>query len=485
MPQGQGPPSLVLQIFLVTLLCLGQFLDTFNSSAFFAAIPSIARTIKLQSNSTVWLVSAYQITFSSFLLLSGRITDVYNPKLILITGSVFFGLLSLVTGFMLNSIAFLVLRALIGIAATLTIPSALNLISSNFTEPSKRAFALGAFGGIFGLILGALFTQFTTWRWIFFFEASLALPVAALCAVVIPSQRRIRTMKSSDLDWIGVILLTALLLLFILAITSGSSYGWKSLIVILPLTLSGILTIVFGTWEVRRSVLGREAAIPAYVWKYPNFLILMLTALAPFLWFTIVPINAAIHLLPIGICAVLTMATSPRLAATKVHAKWVIFTGQLLVLAGTAFLPFADGPSRYWTRAFPGFVIGSIGTALVYTRANIAILESMPTDLAGTAGALFSTSLQFGAAVGVAAITAVQSNVNEHSSQIYMGRAIGFWCLFGFSAALACATALVYRTEVPVAIQEEYIRGDSAEENIRKITFYLSACWLFSLVAKK
>ncbi|KAJ7102694.1 major facilitator superfamily domain-containing protein [Mycena epipterygia] len=469
MPDQRGPPSLALQILLVALLSLGQFLDTFNSSAFFAAIPSIAKDIHLHNNSTVWLVSAYQITFSSFLLLSGRITDVYNPKFVLITGSTLFGVLSLITGFMRNPIVFLVLRAFIGLAATLTIPSALNLISSNFTDKS-RAFALAAFGGsaalgnVFGLILGALFTQFTHWPWIFFFEAVLALPVALLCMFVIPSRPRRQTMKTKDLDWIGVVILTALLLLFILAITSGSTYGWKSLIVIMPLSLSAILTIVFATWEIRRSAAGLEAAIPSSVWKYPNFLILMLTALAPFLWLTIVfltfttlwqnvyewsPLKAAIHLLPIGIFAVVTMAVSGRLATTNFHAKWVILFGQLLVVGGTVLLPFADRPTRYWTRAFPGFAIGTIGTALVYTRANIAILQPMPTDLAGTAGALFSTSLQFGATIGVAAITAVQSNVGEHSSDIYKGSSAGFWCLFGFSAALACATAVCYRTGVP------------------------------------
>ncbi|KAF7360804.1 MFS general substrate transporter [Mycena venus] len=475
MPEQQSPPPpIVLQILLVALLSLGQFLDTFNSSAFFAAIPSIAKDIHLQKNSTVWLVSAYQITFSSFLLLSGRITDVYNPKFIMITGSTLFGILSLVTGFVRNPVIFLVLRALIGIAATLTIPSALNLISSNF-EDRSRAFALAAFGGsaalgnVFGLILGALFTQFTHWPWIFFFEAAVALPIALLSVAVIPSQQHGRTLKTRDLDWAGVILLTALLLLFILAITSGSTYGWKSLIVILPLTFSAILAVLFGIWELHRSAAGREAAIPSSVWKYRNFRILMLIALAPFLWLTIVfltfttlwqnvyqwtPLAAAIHLLPIGIFAVVTMAISGRLATTKIHAKWVILCGQLLVVGGTALLPFADRPARYWTYAFPGFGIATIGTAVVYTRSNIATLQSMPTELAGTAGALFSTSLQFGATIGVAAITAVQSNVGEHSSNIYQGSSAGFWCLFGFSAALACATAIFYRIDLPTGNTE-------------------------------
>ncbi|KAK6988894.1 MFS general substrate transporter [Favolaschia claudopus] len=455
------------RILLVILLSLGQFLDTFNSSAFFSAIPSIAKDIHLQSSTTVWLVSAYQITFSSFLLFSGRITDVYNPKWILIVGSTLFGILSLLTGFMRNTVVFLVLRAVIGIAATLTIPSAMHIISATFTRANERSSALAAFsasaafGNVFGLILGAVFTEFTNWPWIFFFEAAIGIPLALISVIVIPHQQQQSLLRTRDLDWIGVALLTVTLLSFILAVTSGSTYGWSSLIVILPLSLSPIFVVLFGVWEKRRLAQGLQSAIPASVWKYRNFPILMLTALAPFFWLTIVfltfttfwqtvydwsPMAAAVHLLPIGIFAVLTMSLSGQLANTQIDAKWVILCGQLLVIAGTALLPFADHPSRYWSYAFPGFALGSIGTALVYTRANIATLHSMPTDFAGTAGALFSTSLQLGATIGVTAITAVQANVEKQSNKLYEGNFVGFWCLFGFSISVMALTAIFYKS---------------------------------------
>ena len=72
--------SRVPRWFLLSLLCVAQFLDIFNSSAFFAAIPTLARSLSLSDKNSVWLVSAYQVTFASFLLLSGRISDAYNPS---------------------------------------------------------------------------------------------------------------------------------------------------------------------------------------------------------------------------------------------------------------------------------------------------------------------------------------------------------------------------------------------------------------------
>lgn len=86
-PSPQDDPFAVLdalptsrKLLLLTILCLAIFLDTFNNSSLFAAIPPIAQQLNIPDSQSVWLLSAYQLTFAVLLLVSGRVSDLYNPS---------------------------------------------------------------------------------------------------------------------------------------------------------------------------------------------------------------------------------------------------------------------------------------------------------------------------------------------------------------------------------------------------------------------
>lgn len=155
------------------------------------------------------------------------------------------------------------LRALGGLAAAQTIPSALTLLVNVFPEPDEQALAIGIFGGtgavanILGLIIGAIFVQFASWRWVFWFATLIALPVAGLCAWLVPAQVQTedRNQPASEklrrLDILGVSILTVALILFIFAITSASTAGWSSAMVIAPLVISVLGVVSFFVYETR------------------------------------------------------------------------------------------------------------------------------------------------------------------------------------------------------------------------------------------
>ncbi|PCH34680.1 MFS general substrate transporter, partial [Wolfiporia cocos MD-104 SS10] len=110
---------------LLAVFCCAQFLDSFNNSALFSAIPSLVNSLGISESESTWIISAFQLTFASFLLISGRISDVYNPKVAFIGGVAALGFISIGAGFVNDQISLIVLRALSGIAASMTIPSAL------------------------------------------------------------------------------------------------------------------------------------------------------------------------------------------------------------------------------------------------------------------------------------------------------------------------------------------------------------------------
>ena len=145
--------SVARRYFLLLVFCLAQFLDAFNNSALFSAIPSLVRDLGFTESESTWIISAFQLTFASFLLIvspflspvwstrflteqqSGRISDVYDPsesfrsqvclhrltvppEYAFIAGVSILGFVSIGAGFVRQKIVLIVLRALCGIGTS-------------------------------------------------------------------------------------------------------------------------------------------------------------------------------------------------------------------------------------------------------------------------------------------------------------------------------------------------------------------------------
>ncbi|KAF9070287.1 major facilitator superfamily domain-containing protein [Rhodocollybia butyracea] len=462
---------------LLILFCLAQFLDVFNFAAIFVAIPAIANDLHIEDANTVWIVSAFQLTFASFLLVSGRISDIYDPKYCFVAGALILGVMSIGCGFVRVEVPLFVLRALGGIGASLTIPSAFGLIIRFFPEPNEQAIAIGAFGGsgavgnALGVVFSALFVQFASWHWLFWFSALMAIPIAGICFLLIPSRPDDPTRAKASvqsLDIIGVSILTIALVLFIFALTSGSSVGWGTARVIAPLVISILMVVGFLFWETR--VPEEYASLPPQMWRIPNFGVLFGISLTPYLWWTSTfllitsqwqdeflwsPIKSGIHFLPIGIPSVFLTVLAGYLTR-HVKPKHLIIAGGILLITSTGLEPFsATDPTenRYWRFAFPAFILGTSGATLVYCGASVAMFLITPPKYAATVGAIFNAALQLGAAVGSAIISSIQSSITPGSNaNSFTGRADGFWFLFAVVTFMTVSVAIFYRVgKTPVA----------------------------------
>ncbi|KAH8834384.1 MFS general substrate transporter [Flagelloscypha sp. PMI_526] len=472
---GQATPNSQLSNFrryvLLAVFCLAQFLDVFNVSSLMAALPSMTIALNMNSSEAIWVVSAFQLTFSAFLLVSGKMSDVFNAKYAFIAGITILSVLSLITGFMHNKIALFVLRALTGVAGSMTIPSSLTLIVRIFPDPSEQGRAIsmfgatGAIGNILGLLIGAIFTQYTTWRWVFWFAALLALPAAFIGVTMIPPQAVAGSELSvmtriTHMDIPGVAVLTVAIILFILALTESTTSGWGSAIVIAPLVISIVLVIGFFVYE--RLIPQKRAAIPYRTWFYKNFSVLFGAALVPYFWWVQVfviftaywqevyqwsVIMAAVRMLPIGVAGAAMSFTSP--VAKYISVKYILLIGYAGMITGTVLLTQADRKERYWQYAFTGFAIGSGGTMITYVFSNIGIFKSTPPAIAGTVGAMFNGALQLGSAVGSAAVTSIQLSVQKkQGADSFEGRKAGFWFVLGVAVLAALSVATLYDDKV-------------------------------------
>ncbi|GBE85688.1 Cephamycin export protein [Sparassis crispa] len=462
---GRVPPkySTFRRYFLLLIYCCAQFLDAVNNCALYSAIPSLVISLNISESQSTWIISAFQLTFASFLLISGRVSDVYSPKLVFTAGIAALGAISIGAGFVHDKITLIILRAL----------------------PTEQARAIGIFGGcgavgnVLGLIIGAIFVEFASWHWVFWFVALVAFPIAGISLLLVPSpERRLnvepKAAKWKSLDIGGVSILTVALILFIFSITSGSTDGWASAAVLSPLIISVVMIVTFFYYETR--IPFSRAAVPPRTWFLPNFSVLFVTALLPYFWWTTIfmtyttlwqdvyhwsVISTAIHMIPIGVLSFVMSFSGPL--SSVINSKWIIACGEFLLVVATILLAFADGPDKYWRFVFPGFVLGSGGAMLTFTHTNIAIFQTCPPSFSGTVGAIFNAALQLGSAIGIAAVGSIQTSVQaKHGGpDSYSGAQAAFWFLLGIVCVELVSMLIFYHTKtrrvdvLPEKIQED------------------------------
>ncbi|KAI0366487.1 MFS general substrate transporter [Pilatotrama ljubarskyi] len=395
---------------LLLVFCLAQFRDVFHN-------------LRCCPRRPLW--RGPWLSFASFLLLSGRISDLYDPKLVYVGGMSVLGMLSIGSGFVSNKILLIFMRALMGIAGSLTIPSALALLIGAFPEPSEQALAIGAFAGcgavgnVLGLTIGAVFAQHVSWRWVFWLVAFFALPIVAGCALIPAKEPRAEVIQGlRDSRWRG---LGTVLALLARARPTHPLY---------------LIFMVAGFFYHERTIPTGKAAIPPRTWFLPNFSVLVVTALMPLFWWTTVltvfvmrwqdvwhwsAVSTAIHLLPVGLVALAISWTAPL--SGIVDPKWIILFGEGVCVFGTLLLPFAN------------------------TSSSIAIFRASPASMAGTVSALFNVSLQLGAALGISLVRTIKADVEARhgGDQAYEGCAAAFWFFLGVVSVDSVVTLVFHR----------------------------------------
>ncbi|KAF7770757.1 hypothetical protein Agabi119p4_6731 [Agaricus bisporus var. burnettii] len=466
--------SLRRKIALTAFLCLAQFLDTFANSALFAAFPPISVELGISNSNAVWIISGYQLTFAALLLGSGRMSDLFNPKYVFLSGAALLSVFSLGTGFAKDEVTLFILRAFMGVGAALTVPSALHLIIHLFPDPMQQTKALalfgsfGAIGNVIGLIIGALIIQWATWPWLFYVFTIVGAVVFVAVAILSPSPERVIVLSNMQrfkrLDLGGIFLVTAGLVLFIFGVTAGSVNGWTSARCLAPLIISVFPIAAFFFWEAQLPE--EQAAIPPSLWRVRNFTILVVgSATVHYWWFGVVqilfswvwqnvyhwsPLITALHFLPLGTFAGLVTVT---ISAFRKHfpLKWILISAQVLALVATLLLTFGDSPQRYFPFVFPGFILGAFGVATAYLTVNIAVFASTPPEKAGVVGSIFNCFEQVGSAAGSAIITSIQTSVevNHGGPNSFFGRRVGLWFLFGLVAISTLSLLIFMHNDIP------------------------------------
>src|ERR671937_880024 len=155
------------------VLCFGDLMIVLDATIVNVALPSIRDDLGFSASSLAWVVNAYLITFGGFLLLGGRLGDLFGHRRLFVGGVAFFTAASAVCGFSNSQGMLIGARAVQGVGGAVVSAVALSLMMTLFTEPTERAKAMGIFGfvasggGSLGVLLGGVLTDVLDWHWIF------------------------------------------------------------------------------------------------------------------------------------------------------------------------------------------------------------------------------------------------------------------------------------------------------------------------------
>jgi len=466
-PEGATGPTRAHWWILVVIAC-AQLMVVLDTTIMIIALPSAQRSLGFSIADRQWVVTAYTLGFGGFLLLGGRLSDLFGPKRTLLVGVIGFALASAIGGAAQSTAMLIGARGLQGMFGALLAPSVLSLLSTTFTDPAERGRAFGIYatiaigGAAFGLILGGLLTQYLDWRWCLFVNLPIAAVVAVGAYTMIPS------MSGHDgvrLDVPGAILGCGGLVALVYGLGEAGSFGWSSKHVLIPLVLSAVLLGLFLVVQTRSS----NPLLPLRVLTNRNrggsFLCIMLAVFGmygTFLFLTYLlqtvdhysPLVTGVAFLPLMVVNGLSATQLASRLMPRLPTRVLIVPGLLIAAVGVALLTQLTPGASYATHVLPTELLLGLGLGLAMVPCiSTATSNAEPRDI-GITSATTNTSQQVGASVGTALLNTIAATATAAYLVAHRGSvgAVSEATVHGFASASKWAAASLTLGAVVAAV---------------------------------
>ncbi|MEY2854099.1 MAG: hypothetical protein RL030_1231 [Pseudomonadota bacterium] len=474
MSHGIGAGQRWLALYI---LCLGVLMIVLDSTIVNVALPSMREDLHFTETSLVWVVNAYLLTFGGFLLLGGRLGDLFGHRRVFLLGLALFTVASAACGLATTQGMLISARAVQGVGGAVVTAVALSLIMNVFTEPGERAKAMGIYGfvcsggGSIGVLLGGLLTSTLSWHWIFLVNVPIGVIVYALCRALLPAGRGMT--DAPRVDWAGAIAVTTSLMLAVYAIVNGNEAGWTSPATLWKLGLAAALFVAFLVIEARvsaplmplslfrlRSV--STANIVAVLWAAGMFAWFFLSALYLQLVLGHGPMQVGLAFLPANvIMAICSLGISAKLVM-RFGIRGPLTVGLLLAACGLILFARAPVMGNVWVDVVPAMALLGIGAGIAFNPLLLAAMSDVPSSDSGLASGMVNTSFMMGGALGLAVLASLAAARTQRAAALggdalealNAGYQLAFSVGAGFAILAAVIGAVMFRkVAAPVAAQ--------------------------------
>jgi EmrB/QacA subfamily drug resistance transporter len=444
------------------VVCLGYLMIVLDVTIVGVALPSIRQDLGFSESSLAWVANAYLLTFGGFLLLAGRLGDLFGHRRLFGIGVAVFTLASLSCGLATSQALLVGSRAVQGLGGAIASAVALSLIVTLFTEPTERAKAMGVFGfvaaggGTIGVLLGGILTDALNWHWIFLVNVPIGIAVLVLSRLVLPGDNV--APESRRVDVAGAVTVTTSLMLAVYAIVNGNDVGWTSARTLGLLAAAGVLLGSFLAIEAKASA----PLVPLGIFRLRNVstsnVVGVLWAAAMFAWFFLSalylqlvlgysPLQVGLAFLPANlIMAVLSLGLSAKLVL-RFGIRAPLATGLLLAAAGLALFARAPVDGSFIVDVLPSMILLGFGSGMALNPVLLAAMSDVEPSDAGLASGVVNTSFMMGGALGLAILASLAASRTETllaSGETQLGALTGgYHVAFLVGAAFAAGAAVL------------------------------------------
>jgi EmrB/QacA subfamily drug resistance transporter len=459
------------------VLTLGSLMIVLDVTIVNVALPSIREDLGFSETSLAWVVNAYLLTYGGFLLLGGRLGDLFGHRRLFLVGIALFTVASLACGLSTTQWMLVSARTIQGLGGAVASAVSLSLMMSLFTEPADRAKAMGIFGfvaaggGSIGVLLGGVLTDLISWHWIFLVNVPIGVLVIVLSLRLLPGERG--AAMSGRLDVAGAVTVTAALMLAVYAIVNGNQNGWTSAE---TLGLLGGAVALLATFLLIESRV-QSPLVPLSLFKLRNIwvsnLVGVFWAAAMFAWFFLSalylqlvlgysPLEVGLSFLPANlIMGAFSIGLSAKLVMRFGFRK-PLATGLLLAAAGLLLFVRAPVDGNFLVDVLPSMILLGFGAGIAFNPVLLAAMSDVEPSESGLASGLVNTSFMMGGALGLAVLASIAAS---RSSSLRLGGAAelsaltgGYHLAFLVGAAFAAAAAVIggtlLREAEPMAAHE-------------------------------
>jgi EmrB/QacA subfamily drug resistance transporter len=407
------------------VLCVGVLMIVLDATVVNVALPAIQEDLGFSQSSLAWVVNAYLIAFGGLLLLAGRLGDLVSRRGMFLAGLVVFTVASLLCGLAQSGGWLVAARFVQGIGGAMTTAVILGMIVTMFPEPREQAKAIGVFsfvasaGGSVGLLAGGVLTQAISWHWIFFINVPVGIATVVLALRLIERDQGIGFGDGADV--LGAALITGSLMLGVYTIVEPAAVlGWGAG---RTLGLGAAALGLLAAFIVREAT-ARNPLMPLRIFRSRNVaganVIQALTVAGMFGMFFLGvlylqkvlgydALQTGLAFLPTTIViGALSVRYSERLIM-RFGARTTLLPGLVLIAAGLALFARVPVEGDYLIDVLPSTLLLGTGVGAAFPALMTLAMSGATQSDAGLASGLVNTTVQVGAAVGLAVLATLSA----------------------------------------------------------------------------
>ncbi|MDN3295393.1 MFS transporter [Streptomyces ficellus] len=476
-----APPATTGNRLRLVLLacCLGQFMNVLDASVVNVALPVIAEELRFDRHNLQLVNNAYTVVVCGFLLLGGRLADLFGQRRIFLCGVALFTFASTVGGMADDPATLVLARAFQGLGAAVMAPATLTVLGTTFTDPAARAKAFGWWSavsgaaGAIGVLLGGVITEFFSWRWILLINLPIGIVLFATVCWVVPESPARQTRRALDVP--GAVTVTLGLMAAVHGVSEAHVYGWGSVRVLGPLLGGAALLAAFVLIQAR---FAPHPLVPLGIFRNRSVAAANLVAFfgiaalfSTFYFFTLLlqqvlgysPLETGLGYLPLSLGIALG-GWGISSVVPRTGPRPVLIGGLALSSAGLLWLARTDPTATYTGDVLGPVLLLGFGMGAVLNATTNAATAGLRAHQAGLASGLLNTTRQLGSAVGLVSLAALSTARVDGRTEGGPASPEALASGYGLAltgAALFAAAGVLAALAVPVRERSRAAQGDT------------------------